>query len=186
MRVRRSPIGAVTTSIDASGNTLVQRPTLVGGAAHSDVDRMAQGETVMDLVAEQVEVWAASIPDTAGGLAGILTTLRDVGADLQLIIARRSPDRPGEGVAFVTPIQGDREMVAAAMLGFNVTQKLHCVRVLGRNQRGVAAALVEELTEAGINLRGFSAAVIGPQFVAYVAVDSQAEADHATAVLQAL
>jgi len=140
----------------------------------------------MDLLVEQVEVWAAGIPDKPGGLAGVLTTLRDVGADLQLIIARRSPERPGEGVVFVTPIQGDREMVAAAIAGFNVTQKQHCVRVLGRNQRGIAAALAEELAGAGINLCGFSAAVIGPQFVAYVAVDSQAEADHATAVLQAI
>ncbi|CAG9187028.1 ACT domain-containing protein [Cupriavidus pinatubonensis] len=140
----------------------------------------------MDLLVEQVEVWAAGIPDKPGGLAGVLAALRDAGADLQLIIARRSPDRAGEGVVFVTPLQGDREMVAAAMAGFNVTQKQHCVRVLGRNQRGIAAAVAEELAEAGINLRGFSAAVIGPQFVAYVAVDTQAEADHATAVLQAL
>lgn len=140
----------------------------------------------MELLVEQVEVWVASIADKPGGLAGVLTTLRDVGADLQLIIARRSPDRPGEGVVFVTPLQGDREMVAAAMAGFNITQKQHCVRVLGHNEPGLAAAMTEDLAEAGINLRGFSAAVIGSQFVAYVAVDSQAEADHATAVLQAL
>ncbi|MGN5478611.1 hypothetical protein ACTMU2_21160 [Cupriavidus basilensis] len=60
----------------------------------------------MELLVEQVEVWVASIPDKPGGLAGILTTLHDVGADLQLIIARRSPDKPGEGVVFVTPLQG--------------------------------------------------------------------------------
>jgi len=140
----------------------------------------------MDLQVEQVEVWAAGIPDKPGGLAAVLASLRDVGADLELIIARRSPERPGEGVVLVTPLQEDREMMAAAMAGFNVTHKQHCVRVLGRNQRGIAAALAEELAEAGINLRGFSAAVIGPQFVAYVALDSQAEADQAEAVLQAL
>ncbi|WP_268989163.1 hypothetical protein [Cupriavidus necator] len=43
----------------------------------------------MELLVEQVEVWVASIPDKPGGLAAILTTLRDVGADLQFIIARR-------------------------------------------------------------------------------------------------
>lgn len=140
----------------------------------------------MDLLVEQVEVWAAGIPDQPGGLARVLTTLRDAGADLQLIIARRSPDRPGEGVVFVAPLRGDREMLAAAVAGFNVTQKQHCVRVMGRNQPGIAAALAEDLAEAGINLRGFSAAAIGSQFVAYVAVDSQAEADQATTVLKAV
>ncbi len=34
------------------------------------------------------------------GLAGALTTLRNVEADLQLIVARLSPDKPGEGVVF--------------------------------------------------------------------------------------
>lgn len=140
----------------------------------------------MELVVDQVDVWAASIPDKPGGLAAPLTILRDVGADLQLIIARRNPDRSGEGVVFVAPLQGDREMRAAAMAGFNITQRQHCVRVVGRNQPGLAAALAEELAEAGINLRGFSAAVIGTQFVAYVAFDSQAEADQATAALDAL
>jgi hypothetical protein len=138
----------------------------------------------MDLLVEQVEVWAAGIPDAPGGLASVLTTLRDAGADLQWIIARRSPDRPGEGFVFVTPLQGDREMLAAAVAGFNVTQKQHCVRVTGRNQPGIAAALAEDLAAAGLNLRGFSAAVIGTQFVAYVAVDSQAEADQAAVVLK--
>ncbi|MBF6989495.1 MULTISPECIES: amino acid-binding protein [Cupriavidus] len=140
----------------------------------------------MELLVEQVEVWAASIPDKPGGLAGVLTTLRDVGADLQFIIARRSPDRPGESVVFVTPLQGEREMVAAAIAGFNLTQKQHCVRVMGQNIPGLAAALTEDLAEARINLRGFSAAVIGTQFVAYVAVDSLAEADLAADVLKAV
>ncbi|AGW90047.1 MULTISPECIES: ACT domain-containing protein [Cupriavidus] len=140
----------------------------------------------MELLVEQVEVWVASIPDKPGGLAAILTTLRDVGADLQFIIARRSPDRPGEGVVFVTPLQGDREMVAAAVAGFDIAQKQHCVRILGSNRPGLAVAMTEDLAEAGINLRGFSAAVIGTQFVAYVAVDSQAEADRAADVLKAV
>ncbi|WP_296224110.1 ACT domain-containing protein [Ralstonia sp. UBA689] len=140
----------------------------------------------MELLVEHVEVWAASIPDKPGGLAGVLVHLRDVGADLQLIIARRSPDKPGEGVVFIAPLQGDREMVAAAVAGFNITQKQHCVRVMGRNQPGLAAALAEDLAQAGINLRGFSAAVIGTQFVAYVALDSQAEAAQAMTVLKAI
>ena len=140
----------------------------------------------MDLIVEQVEVGAASIPDKPGGLATVLTTLRDAGADLQWIIARRSPDRLGEGVVFITPLQGDHEMQAAAVAGFNVSQKQHCVRVTGRNQPGIAAALTEDLAEAGINLRGFSAAAIDSQFVAYIAVDSQEAVDKAMAVLKAV
>ena len=139
----------------------------------------------MEQLVEQVEVWVAGIPDQPGGLAGALAPLRDAGADLQFIIARRNPDKPGEGIVFVTPLQGDREVVAAALAGFNLTQTLHCVRVMGTNQPGITSVLSEKLAEANMNIRGFSASVVGTQFVAYVAVDSQAEASKVVEVLQA-
>jgi hypothetical protein len=126
----------------------------------------------MDLLVEQVDVWAATIQDRPGGLAEALATLRHAGADLQFIIARRAPEEPGKGVVFVTPLQGDREIRAAAQVGFNVTRTLHAVRVMGPDQPGVAAELTQKLADEEISLRGFSAAVIGTQFVAYVAVDS--------------
>ena len=107
----------------------------------------------MDLLIEQVDVWAATIPDKPGGLADTLTILREAGADLQFIIARRAAEKPGTGVVFVTPLQGDREIGAAAEVGFNVTQKLHSVRVTGRDRPGIAAELAQKLSQAGINLR---------------------------------
>ncbi|NPT54215.1 ACT domain-containing protein [Paraburkholderia elongata] len=126
----------------------------------------------MDLLVEQVDVWAATIQDRPGGLAEALATLRHAGADLQFIIARRAPEDPGKGVVFVTPLRGDREIRAAAQVGFNVTRSLHAVRVMGPDRPGVAAELTQQLADGEISLRGFSAAVIGTQFVAYVAVDS--------------
>ena len=138
----------------------------------------------MEITVEHVDVWAANIEDKPGGLAGVLATLRDVGADLQFIIARRAPQEPGRGVVFVTPLQGDREIAAAAEVGFNVTQTLHSVRVMGRDRPGAAAELTQKLADGGINLRGFSASVIGSQFVAYVAVDSLDEANKAMAILK--
>ena len=138
----------------------------------------------MDLLVERVDVWAASIPDKPGGVADVLTALREVGADLQFIIARRAPEEPGKGVVFVTPLQSDAEISAAAQVGFNVTRHLHSVRVTGVDRPGVAAALTQKLADSGINLRGFSASVIGKQFVAYVAVDSMDDANRAIGILE--
>ncbi len=137
----------------------------------------------MDLLVERVDVWAATIEDTPGGLANVLAALREAGADLQSIIARRAPEQPGTGVVFVTPLQGDRQIDAAAQVGFNVTRRLHSVRVMGRDRPGRAAELALKLADAGINLRGFSASVIGNQFVAYVAVDSLDDANRAIEAL---
>lgn len=138
----------------------------------------------MDLLVERVDVWSATIPDKPGGLAGLLAVLREAGADLQFIIARRDAEKPGTGVVFVTPLQGDREINAAATVGFNITYTLHSVRVMGADRPGIAAELTQKLAEAGINLRGFSAAVIGTQFVAFVGVDSLDDANKAQEVLE--
>lgn len=138
----------------------------------------------MDLLVERVDVWAATIEDRPGGLALALGALRDAGADLQFVIARRAADRPGTGVVFVTPLQNDREIRAAAQVGFNVSQSLHSVRVMGADRPGIAAELVQKLADAGINLRGFSASVIGQQFVAYAALDSLADANRAMELLK--
>ena len=138
----------------------------------------------MDLLVERADVWVANIEDRPGGLAEVLATLRDAGANLQFIIARRSPEAPGKGVVFVTPLQGDREIRAAADVGFNVTRHLHCVRVMGADEPGIAAVLTQKLAHGGINLRGFSASAIGTQFVAYAAVDSLEDANKAMAVLE--
>ena len=71
----------------------------------------------------------------------------------------------------------------AAQLGFNVTRSVNTVRVMGPDRRGIAAELTKKIADAAINLRGFSASVIGPQFVAYIAVDSREDANRVIEVL---
>jgi len=60
----------------------------------------------MELIVERVDVWAASIKNKVGGLAYILTGLRDAGADLYFVVARRAVEKPGMGVVFVTRCAG--------------------------------------------------------------------------------
>ena len=93
----------------------------------------------MGLFVEAVDVWAAPIPDRPGGLAEALKALHDAGADLQCVISRRAPDQPGKGVVFVTPLQGDQEIAAAAQVGFSASHTVHSVRVTGRDRPGIAA-----------------------------------------------
>jgi hypothetical protein len=138
----------------------------------------------MELSVERVDVWAATIEDKPGGLAQVLSALRDAGADLQFVVARRTPEAPGKGVVFVAPLQGDSEIRAATQVGFTVTPSLHSVRVMGLDQLGIVAQLTQILAEGGISLRGVSAAVLGTQFIAYLAVDSPDDAEKAVDILQ--
>jgi hypothetical protein len=138
----------------------------------------------MELSVEHVDVWAATIEDKPGGLAKVLNALRDAGADLQFVVARRTPEASGKGIVFVAPLQGDTEIRAATQVGFSVTPSLHPVRVMGLDQPGIVAQLTQMLADGGINLRGVSAAVLGTQFIAYLAVDSLDDAEKAIDILQ--
>ena len=137
-----------------------------------------------DLIVERVDVWAAPIRDEAGSLANLLIGLREAGADLDFVVARRAPDKPGKGVVFVTPLRGDMEIAAAAQLGFNTTDSVYSVRVEGPNQRGITAELTEKLGAAGIAVRGCTASVSGARFVAFIGLDNSEDAAKAADILK--
>ena len=139
---------------------------------------------MMKLKVARVDVWAASIEDKPGGVAEKLAPLAEKGANLEFVIARRAPERPGTGVVFVTPVKGAALIRAAKKAGFIKTESLRSVRVEGPDKAGLGAVLTQELAEAGINLRGLSAAVVGRRFVLYLAVDDQAEEAKAMRLLR--
>ena len=56
----------------------------------------------------------------------------------------------------------------------------------GDDEAGVGGRISTAIADAGINLRGVSAAVIGKKFVAYFGFDSAADATKATRALKAL
>jgi hypothetical protein len=127
----------------------------------------------------KVEVWAADLRDQPGGLARVLDELADAGANIECVIARRQPDRPGTGVAFVTPVKGKKVQAAARAVGMSPATNIATLRVEGANKAGAGAQLTRAVADAGVNMRGLSAAVIGNKYVAYFGFDSAADADRA-------
>ena len=140
----------------------------------------------MKLKVKRVNVWASSIQDRPGGLAEKLETLNAAKANLEFMIARRAPDKPGEGVVFLAPIEGKKQKQAAQMAGFLKTETMHPLRVEGPDKAGIGAKMCRALAEAGVNLRGVSAAAIGKKFVTYFAVDTEEDAEKAIKVLKKL
>jgi hypothetical protein len=138
----------------------------------------------MNVIAEHEEVWVASVEDKPGALGNKLAALAEAGADLSFVIARRAPEKPGTGVVFVTPLRGDQEIEAATEEGFSISTHLHSVQVEGRNEPGIAAKVAQKIGRAGLNLRGFSGAVIGTQFVLHLGFDTAEAAQKAIAVLR--
>jgi hypothetical protein len=132
----------------------------------------------------KVDVWAAEIEDRPGGLAEKLRLLAQAKASLEFIIARRSPEKPGKGVVFVTPVKGAAQKRAASEAGLSTTSGLHSVRVEGPDRAGLGSTMTRALADAGVNLRGISAAALGRRSVTYFAFDSAEDAANAIKLLR--
>jgi hypothetical protein len=140
----------------------------------------------MKLKVSRTDTWAATIEDRPGGLADKLNALANAGANLKFLIARRAPEQRGRGVVFVTPLKGARQIKAAEAAGFQKTESLHSLCVEGADKPGVGAKLTQALADAGINLRGLSAAAIGKRCVTCLALDTAKDAAKAAALLKKL
>ena len=138
----------------------------------------------MSMVAQREQVWVASIDDKPGGLCEKLTALAQAGANLTFVIARRADDQPGQGVVFVTPITGDGQKQAAMAAGFHASSSMHAVHVEGPDRAGLGEAVTRKLADAGLNLRGLSAASIDGKCVMHLALDNEADAAKAADLLR--
>ena len=138
----------------------------------------------MKLDISRVDVWVAGIEDRPGGLTEKLRGLAQAGANLGFLLARRAPEQPGKAVVFAASIKGVKQTRAARELGFHKSNSLHGIRVMAADRPGLGLALTQALSDAGINLRGFSGTAIGKKAVFHIAFDTSADVGKAIRCLR--
>ena len=138
----------------------------------------------MTLKAFRVDTWSATIDDRTGGAADKIEPLSKAGANFEFVFTRRTPEQPGMGVMFVTPVKGKKVIEAAQALGFGKALTMHAVRIEGADKPGVTASIMRALASAGISFRALSANVIGRNFVAFLALDSAEDAAKTVGLLK--
>ena len=136
----------------------------------------------MDWKIAKVDVWAGEMADRPGALARKLNALQDAGANLEFVIARKG--QPGKGVVFMAPLKGAAQVRAAKSAGLAKATSMHSLRLEGPDRRGLGALITAALADAGINLRGLSAAALGRRHVTYFAFDGADDARRAASILK--
>lgn len=129
-----------------------------------------------------VDVWAGTVADRPGGAAEKLSALSEAGANLEFVIARR--DKPGKGILFCAPLKGASQTRAAKRAGLSKAESLRSLRVEGPDKAGLGATMTGALADAGVNVRGISAAALGKRAVVYFAFDSPKEASRGRQVIK--
>jgi hypothetical protein len=140
----------------------------------------------MALKVAKAEVWAVTIDDRPGGAAEKLAALSRAGANLEMLLARRTAENPGKGVMFVTPLKGKKAVEAAQQSGMGKPENIYSVRIEGGDKPGLGSKIASTLGGAGVNFRGMSAVAIGKKFVSYIALDSADDQARAIAALKKL
>ena len=92
----------------------------------------------MTYTIKKVDVWAGEIADRPGGLGATVEALSNAGANLEFLVSRRAPDRPGTGVVFLTPVKGTKQKNAARSAG--LTTPTACIRFGLKVRTGPASA----------------------------------------------
>ena len=137
----------------------------------------------MAYVITKEDVWAGEIEDRAGAVAEKLEAVSRIGVDLEFVIARRAPDKPGTGVVFLAPFRGEDSTRAALQAGLSQWTSASTLRIEGPDRSGLGALIAWTVANEGINLRGFSGAKQGDRSVFYLAFDETVDADKATEAL---
>ncbi len=140
----------------------------------------------MAIKVSRYDVWVGTVDDRAGGAAEKLEALAKAGANLELVFARRTPEQPGRGILFATPIKGAKVTKAAQESGLSKSDSIHGVKIEGGDKPGLGAKIARALGAAGISFRGVNAMAMGTKFVSYIALDSAEDAERAVKLLKKL
>ena len=95
----------------------------------------------MAIKVSRVDVWTGTIDDRPGGAAATLDALSKAGANLEMVLARRTPDQPGKGVLFVSPVKSAKAITAAQGCGLGKSIGIHSLRIEGGYKPGLGAAI---------------------------------------------
>jgi hypothetical protein len=137
----------------------------------------------MAINVKRVTLWRREVEDKPGELAATLGPPAHAGADLQIVMGYRYPDRKGRGAVEVSPI-GGKKIVAAARAAGLAAAPIPALLVEGVNKRGLGHAMADALAAAGINVDFLVALVIGRKYGAVFGFERDEDAKKAAAVLK--
>ena len=132
----------------------------------------------------KIDVWSGEIEDRCGGLAEKIETVAEAGANLEFVIARRAPDKPGAGLVFMAPLRGSAQTRAAQSAGLAKDPNVYTLRLEGPNRPGFGTKITRAVADAGINMRGLSGAGLGRRCAIYLAFDSTTDMERARRILK--
>lgn len=131
-----------------------------------------------------VDVWAGGIEDRPGALGAMLAGVMQAGANFDFVIVRPVEGQPTNGVVYLAPLSGPEQAKAAEAVGL-AKSSIRALRIAGPDRPGLGADIAKTLADAGINIRGLSAAAVADNALTYIRFDTEADTARAAQLLTA-
>lgn len=126
----------------------------------------------MRLTMTRVDVWEAEIDDKPGAVDRALRGIADCGADLEFLVARRLPEKPGKGLVLLAPLKGKTQTERAREAGFRRSSEMALLKILGPNDPGISSKVTQAIAGAGVSMASLTGTVYGPRFLLYAEFDN--------------
>jgi hypothetical protein len=126
----------------------------------------------------KITLWRTQVVHRPGALADLLEPLALAGADLQIVMGYRLPNRKDRAVIEVAPVGSRKAARAAASAGL-AQGGAPTLLVLGDNRPGLANRIARALADSGVNIAFLVAQVVGRRYSAVFGFESEADLDKA-------
>jgi hypothetical protein len=126
----------------------------------------------------KITLWRTQVAHRPGALADLLEPLAEAGADLQIVMGYRIPNRKERAVIEVAPV-GTRRAARVAQKTGLAPGGAPTLLVLGDNRPGLANRIARALAESGVNIAFLVAQVVGRRYSAVFGFENEADLDKA-------
>lgn len=137
----------------------------------------------MPLTVKSISLWRKEVGNQAGTLAQMLEPITTAGGNLQLLMGYRYPGEEAKAAIELYPIAGKKVTAAAGEAGL-CASSLPTLLVAGDDKPGLALAVAQAISDAGINMAFFLAQAVGRKFSAVLGFESEADAKAATPLIK--
>ena len=137
----------------------------------------------MSVTVKRISFWRSEVDNKPGVLARVLGPLAESKTDLEVLMGYRYPGNESQAAVELFPVAGKQASEAAKRAGL-AQADIPAFIVSGGNKPGRVYALVNRLSEAGINLAFVSAQAVGKKFSAVIGFEKEADAKKAEAIIK--
>jgi hypothetical protein len=137
----------------------------------------------MAVTVKNISLWRKEVGNQVGTLAHTLGPVTKGGANLQILMGYRYPGEGTRAAIELYPVTGKKASAAAAEAGLSASS-IPTLLVEGDDRPGLALAIAQAMSGAGINMTFFVAQAVGRRFSAVLGFESETDAKTAAPLIK--